>query len=557
MKNRVTFGNRTGIIGLAVLGLVAVGGCGGGSNGNGGGPGLSVPVEVAAAPFAASVGVSVGTYDPTDVVESVTFGDTVTLDFSTNTAWIGDGPHQSITPDGVTLVSSDGRTVVVAQTDTGVSVNSLATGNVRFVLRGRLDGTLTVASKAAYALILGGVTIVGTSGPALNLESKQKVFMVSAPGTTNVLADAANRALTMKAALFGKGPMVFSGDGAIEITGSYKHGIFSNDYIRIRGGTLSVAVSARDGVRSVNGFVFDDGRLTVVATGNTLDEESKGIKVEGSEGAGRGKGSIVINGGYITVTSVGKGITAGWDVREDAKTPETSDDPDPDVTINSGVISVTTTGTPYKLMADGTPVSSSPEGIEAKSDLTVNGGYLNLNTTDDALNSGANCAITGGYLYLASSMKDAVDANASLTISGGTMVAVGADDPEGPFDCDRNTFLVTGGTFVGVGGWISKPTATQSTVVLDGMPSGTIMSLRANDGASAFACAVPRTAATMVISAPTVRTGTTYSLSAGGTPSADHVFRGLFHGSLRHAGGTSGLSFTAAPGVTKVGGVYF
>jgi hypothetical protein len=113
-----------------------------------------------------------------------------------------------------------------------------------------LDGTLSVSSEGDYQLYLDGVTITGSDGPALNLESSQKAFIVTASGTTNVLTDSATRTtMTMKAALYGKGPMVFSGEGTLIVTGSYKHGIFSKDYIRVRSGELDVAVSAKDAVR--------------------------------------------------------------------------------------------------------------------------------------------------------------------------------------------------------------------------------------------------------------------------------------------------------------------
>ena len=81
---------------------------------------------------------------------------------------------------------------------------------------------------------------------------------------------------------------------------------------RVCEGTLEVNVSARDAIRSVNGFIFDDGDLTITGTGTTMDDESKGIKVEGSED-NPGEGFIVINGGTLDITTVSKAVTASWD----------------------------------------------------------------------------------------------------------------------------------------------------------------------------------------------------------------------------------------------------
>ncbi len=523
----------------------------------GGSTGTTTPREIDSTPYAVSVASSASSYDAADVVANTAFGDTITIDFTANTARVSSDAAQAITSGGVTLLSSDSKSVVITKTSTGVTVSSTVSGKVKYDLTGQLNGTLTVSSSSAYQLYLNGVTINGTAGPALDLESAQWAFVVSAAGTTNTLADSATRTLTMKAAVFGKGPMVFSGDGTISVTGSYKHGIFSNDYLRVRGGTLTVAVSTKDAVRSVNGFIFDDGNLTISATGTTQDDESKGIKVEGSETTGTGKGFIVINGGRITINSIGKAITAGWDIDEDATTTTTADDPAPYVVINQGIINITTTGTPYEFVSGGTTVSCSPEGIEAKSDLTINSGYLIINTTDDALNAGKSITINGGYLYCASSANDAVDSNGKLTITGGVMVAIGTGGVEGPFDCDQNTFLISGGTFVGIGGTTSRPTATQNTVVLGSLPAGSTMSLTATDGTAAFSCTVPQTAATMVLSSPNIKTGTTYAVKTGATVTATNGFRGLYLGSLGSTGGTASTTFAASSGVSKVGGVYF
>jgi hypothetical protein len=417
-----------------------------------------------------------------------------------------------------------------------------------------------VSSSSPYQLYLDGVSITGTAGPALDLESSQKVYLVTAAGTTSTLTDSATRSMTMKAALYGKGPMVFSGDGTLSVTGGYKHGIFSNDYIRVTGGALEVAVSTKDAVRSVNGFIFDDGVLSINATGTTTDDESKGIKVEGSEDTGTGKGYIVINGGYMTITSVSKAVTASWDIDEDAETAGTADDPAPFVVVNSGVITITTTGTPYEYVSGGVTVSCSPEGIEGKSGLTVNSGYLVIKTSDDALNTGGNLVINGGLMFCESSDNDAIDSNGNLIINGGTIVAIGSSAPEGAFDCDANTFAINGGTFVGIGGNTSRPTAascTQNVLVLGSMSKGSTLAIEAADGTTAFAFEIPAAYATMILSAPTLETGTKYTLYTGGTATGDDVFSGLFLGDLDYSGGTAGTSFKVSSRLTKLGGVYF
>lgn len=516
--------------------------------------------DIDISPYAVSVAESVSSFNAADVVTNNAFDYTVIIDFTANTARLSSGAAQTITTDGVALLTVDSTGITVTKTTYGITITSTVDAKVRYNLSGQLSGTLTVNSSSVYQLYLNGIAISATAGPALDLESTQKVFIVSAAGSTNALIDSSTRSMTMKAALYGKGPMVFSGDGTLSVTGSYKHGIFSNDYIRVRGGTLNVAVSTKDAVRSVNGFIYDDGKLTINATGTTIDDESKGIKVEGSESTGTGKGYIVINGGYITITSVSKAITASWDIDEDATTTSTADDPSPYVQINNGVITITTTGTPYEYVQNGTTVSCSPEGIEGKSTLTINSGYLTINTSDDSLNSGGSITINGGYIYCASSANDAIDSNGTMTIAGGVIVAIGSSAPEGAFDCDTNTFNITGGTFVGIGGTTSGPTAassTQNAVILGSLTSGSTMAIKASNGTSSFAFTIPQSYATMLLSSPALATGTTYTIYDGGTASANKLFKGLYLGNLSYSGGTIRSTFTISSRVTQLGGQIF
>ncbi len=508
------------------------------------------------ADFAISVAEDADTYDADDIVENTVFDYTIYIDFTDNTARLESGSAIAMTISGITLLDEGDANVTLMQTDYGISLSSTVAANISYHLSGQLAGTFTVSSSSPYQLYLNGVTIDGSAGPALDLESSQKAFIVAAADTTSVLTDAASREMTMKAALYSKGPIIFSGQGVIDITGDYKHGIFSKDYIRIRGGQIDVTVSQRDAVRSVNGFIFDDGDLTLFANGTVTDDESKGIKVEGLEDSdGAGKGYIVINGGFITITSVDKAITAGWDIDDDAETTTTSDDPSPYVEINNGVIDIVTTGTPYEYTIDGETVSSSPEGIEAKSNLMINSGYITVSATDDALNAGDDIDINGGYIYCISSKNDAIDANGNLSIAGGVIVAVGSSAPEGAFDCDRNTFAITGGTFVGIGGALSEPTesaCTQNAVILGSLTSGSTMALKASDGTVAFAFTIPQSYSVMLLSSPQIETGGLYSLYTGGTASAENTFYGLHLGDLEYSQGSATRTFTISSCVTSI-----
>lgn len=497
------------------------------------------------------------TYEAMDVVENVDFSQTICIDFDALTV-AGE--------DRIELINSSGihpmEDIKVQLDEHGVTIRSSTEEIVKYELSGNLTGTLTVYSDSDYQLYLNGLSVTASAGPAFNLQSKKRSYIVLAAESVSSLEDTADRdeELDQKAALYSKGRIILSGSGSLTVKAHYKHAVSSSDLLRIRSGSLSIHVDARDGIRTDNGFIFDYGNLIISGTGTIEDEESKGIKVDGTEKA-PGKGSIVINGGYITIDTVGKAMSAGWDIDEDAQTAETSDDPDPDLKVNNGILRITTTGTPYeRTTSEGLAISCSPEGLEAKSDLIINNGYLILNTTDDSLNAGSSITINGGYVYAFSSANDAIDSNGTLTVSGAVIVAVGTSAPEGPFDCDTNTFTVSGGLLIGIGGMTSLPTeatCTQPVIITGSFAKGDRISLETEEGDMLFSLLLPASAPSLVFSAPQLKIGGQYRLLKGGSVSGATIFQNLYHGILQNSGGQKLKAISIQSMVTQAGGMIF
>ncbi len=381
-----------------------------------------------------------------DFIENVSFPSSVEMNLTGQTIrYFGNATEENVD---------------IQYNDNGISVTSTLKEGLNLKLTGDLEGTFTIeSSEDVICLTLDDVDIKAIDGPAINLLTKQKTFINLPKNSKNHLTDSSERnENTKKGAIYAKSALIFDSmdakSGAITVNAGYKHGIYSDDYIKINDGTVNVNVSARDAVRSINGFIMNDGNLTIRGTGTEIDDESKGIKVDGEESSKyAGEGFIVINGGNIDITTVGKGITASFETEEDAETETTSDDPNPYLTINGGTIKVTTTATPYeKTLEDGTEVSCSPEGLESKSDLTINGGKITLRTPDDAINAAISITINGGEIDIVSTQNDALDSNGTLTINGGTVYATGGSGAETAFDSDMYPFVVNGGTIFGVGG---------------------------------------------------------------------------------------------------------
>jgi len=468
---------------------------------------------------------------------------------------------------------------------------------IKYVLSGNYTGTIFIKNKSAdAAVVLNGVNITSDNGagPVLRFSSEKRTFIVVAAGTTNTLTDTRdlNQTSTMyddkKGSVYSKGTLIFTGEASTKKGGTlniintgYKHAVYTKDYVRVADVTLNVTVegeTGRDCIRALNAVIIDAGNINLKANGTIIDDESVGIRVDGEDADEddmtveytAGAGFIIINGGNINITTVAKGITAHWkaanSVIGDSNYTATVNNsilcksllkgttattPDPYVEINGGTINITTTGEPYEGQTDDDP-SCSPEGIEAKGNLTINAGTITLNTTDDSINAGGNVTINGGAIYAYSQKNDGIDANGSngITINGGVVVAIALSMPECAFDCDEKPFTVNGGTVIGLGtDMFTAPTSgKQTTLVLSSSSVGSANSTMAvvdKKGNPVFVYTLPASTGSIVIlSSPQLKTDTEYSIKTGVTikDTTATRFHNLYTTIPKISGGTSSLT---------------
>lgn len=441
-----------------------------------------------------------------DLLANSTFSSTVTITFGSTISITN-----PLSGGGVTITESNGDVVI----------NSTASA-VEYVLTGTTtNGSVKIYSDKKFKLTLNGVNITNIDGPAINIQSSKRAFVVLTDNTTNTLTDGttytASGTEDMKATFFSEGQLIFSGNGSLSLKGNYKHAICSDDYVRIISGNLTITSAASDGIHTNDAFIADGGSITMTTSGD-------GIQCE--------EGYIVINNGTFTINVADKGIAATYD---------TDTTIDPYLTINGGTINVT---------------SSAGEGIESKSVMTINNGTIITKTADDGLNAGTFIYINGGTIYAYSTSNDAIDSNGKITVTGGKVIAVGAGNPEGSFDCDRNTFKVTGGILVGIAGNTSSPTAsvsTQPSVILGSGTANQLIHIQSNDGAEALTFLIPKAYNTMLFSSPKLKSNQTYKVYTGGNVSNGTPINGLYT-SGTYSPGTQGTTFTTSSMVTKVGG---
>lgn len=446
-------------------------------------------------------------YDEDDLIENSTFSSTVTIHFSA-----GVTITNPLADAGVTI-TQEGDDVTI--TSTAKAVEYLLSGTTA-------NGAVKIYSDNKFKVTLNGATITNADGPALNIQSSKRAFVVLADNTTNTLTDGSAYATVaeedMKGAIFSEGQIIFSGNGNLTVRGNYKHAIASDDYIRVRSGNITIAGAVTDGIHTNDAFIADGGTLAITAA-------SDGIECE--------EGYIIINAGTFTLTTGDDGIAASYEEEDETITPY--------VTINGGTITVN---------------SSAGEGIESKSTLTINSGNIATKTADDGLNAGDAIYINGGDVYAYSTGNDAMDSNGTFTITGGKVVAIGARAPEASIDCDARTLKITGGIVVGIAGATSGPGATASTIpslILGSGAANQIIHIESADGTEALTFLAPTTYSTLLFASSKLVLNTAYTVYTGGQVANGTDFFGLYT-SGQYSGGNASTTFTPTTRVTQLGG---
>ena len=429
--------------------------------------------------------------DDNDYVENTTFTKSVGIVFS----------------DGGATFSGDidGTEISVEESDGDVVVRSTTSAFVAYTVTGSTtDGSLKIYSDKKFRLELAGLSIQNPTGAAINIQSKKRVFVVLASGTTNTLQDGtayadADGSEDMKACFFSEGQLCFSGTGSLSVTGNCKAGIRSDDYVTFRPGvniyvktTAGNGIKGNDAVNILGGVInvetsataakaistdghlrISGGRTTAIVTGGATYDTSE-QDVVGSAGL-KADSTLTISGGEVCIKNTGAG---GKGISTDMQTY-----------LQGGTVSVITTGKTYSysgrldskakgIKSDGNLVVSGgtvrvratggdgSEGIESKGTISIEGGNVQVLAYDDAINAASHLYIKGGNVYARSTGNDGLDSNGNTYIQGGTTVVYGTKAPECGIDAneeDGYTVYFTGGSLFAVGGGNSVPTNSNST----------------------------------------------------------------------------------------------
>lgn len=147
------------------------------------------------------------------------------------------------------------------------------------------DGSITVdAAGEEVVLVLSGVSIKNSSGPAVLIKEAETAIVTLADGTVNTLEDAGES--DYDGALYGCVSYTINGNGTLNVNGTMEEGIASEMHLTIESGIINIA-SSDDGINANN-----DGISEIIINGGTLFIDSGGDGIDSN-------GSIEINGGEI------------------------------------------------------------------------------------------------------------------------------------------------------------------------------------------------------------------------------------------------------------------
>ena len=493
--------------------------------------------------------------EATDNISKRTFGTIISIDMS--------NPADA-TEMGVTITNKDGH----------VTANHADVEGVCYMVTGSTaNGSLTIKGNTDYELMLNGTEITNPASVAINLDSKMGAYIVLSGN--NKLTDGAGDDDSHKSALYSKGKMLFSGDGTLDIYGVYNNGIHSKSYlvfdkginlyieaanhgikasgdIIINGGIINVS-TAGAGAKGINGdenIIINGGRTTTICTGNgEWDDEDQETKASAGLAC---ELTMTINGGEVyskATGSGGKGLKADYEayinggkVRAitegglyycDGKTENhnyrgNTDNLDDAYTSSPKGIKVGTKNVHGLLNITGGDVmvrtsGYNGEGIESKGTLEISGGSVMVAAYDDAINSSSDLTISGGTVIAVGTNNDGIDANGNLYIKGGNIIAFGASGAEAGIDSDESHALyISGGSLFAIGGRIDTRlgSTSQGLIQISGSVQANNAVTLSNGSSTVATFTMPpysNTNGTILITDPGLTSGNSYTLKLGST----------------------------------------
>ena len=301
--------------------------------------------------------------------------------------------------------------------------------------------------------------------------------------------------------------------------------------VLIVGGTVSID-AASDGVDAANVLEVDGGEVTVSAGDDGLHSE-RALQVDGGTVTvtksyeGLEGSTVTVNGGVIDVTSSDDGVNAAGDPTGDSSAeaadagafgPEAAagqpedpmgggrapagdgrapEDADAQAPTSTGQVPAGSGGQAPEDAGGQAPGAGGDMDYDSTAQVTINGGKLTIQAGGDGIDSNGDLTVTGGETYVfgpASDGDGSLDFAGTGTISGGVVMCAGSSGMAQNFG-DAST---QGSMLVSASG-----------------QAGDAIQLVDEDGNVVASCEARTSYSCVLVSAPGVESGKTYTLTCG------------------------------------------
>lgn len=320
-----------------------------------------------------------------------------------------------------------------------------------------VDVDKTTYSDGQVILTLEGLELSNSTMAPIYVEAIGDEVQISVKnGTTNTISDGTTHTdtytdndgntETVNAAIFSRDNLKIKGKDTLNVNGNTEDGIVCKNDLKLWNGTITVnavddGIRGNDSVRIsnpndmvTNGSDGDFSTLNVTVNTNNYNNSSTGGDGIKANSTDDGSGYVVINSGTVNINSYADGIQA-----------------EQDFTMNDGTLNITTfetsTYTDSGSMSSGSTGSFNPGGMgdtedsgntnkvdnsckdiksvglydetgttwQSGGNLTINGGTITIDSSDDSLHCGDDMTLVGGVFTLASA-DDGMYSDHSLTI---------------------------------------------------------------------------------------------------------------------------------------------
>lgn len=520
-----------------------------------------------------------GSSSDENTAATVTGGDVTTIALSGQSA-TATGTGAEVT-DGVVTITAGGTYVVTGTMTEGRVLVNAPKEEVTLVLQ---DASITCSTGSPlYVYKSKATTLYLPEGTASTLTD----------GTDYTFSDSYSSAEEEEpnACLYSKSDLVIAGSGSLTVNANYNNGITGKDTLFIQKASVTVT-AVNHGINGKDSLTIKDADITVTSGGDALrstyDSDptlgylvitGSALKLTAGEDGIQAETTLTISGGTATVTTAGgagqsisddtsaKGLKAGTQVTVTGGTFQLNccDDAihsNGDVTISGSSFTIATgddgmhADDTLSISSGTIDITRSYEGLEGAKVL-ISGGKISIVASDDGINAAGGSdqsgfggfgfapdafggsgdyliRISGGVVTVNAS-GDGIDSNGDIEVTGGELYISGpTSNGDGTIDCDGSA-TITGGIVVAAGSTgMAENFGTASTqgsilVNLSGS-AGQAITLKDSDGdilasftpAKAFGC--------VVVSAPGVAQGGTYTIAAGGA-STTVTMESLIYGS--------------------------